>query len=70
MTTLLSLWGLVFVSRVILFGIFSWDFVYSSLNLTLVFVSGTLVGLIIRTLIVRRKSVELAPETLSIPIQE
>lgn len=70
MTILLTLWALLFVARIVLFSIYSWDFVYSSYNLTLVSVSGILVGLIIRTLIIRKRSVELSPETIVLPVQE
>lgn len=70
MTILLSLWAALFLLRVVLFSMYGWDFVFSSYNLTLVSVSGTLVGLIIRTLIIRKRSVELSPETITLPVQQ
>jgi heme O synthase-like polyprenyltransferase len=66
MTILLSLWALVFVTRVALFTLYGWEYIYSATNLTLVFVSGSLVGLIIRALIIRKRSVEIDAEALGL----
>lgn len=70
MTILLSLWLLVFAARITLFSLYGWEYIYSATNLTLVFVSGSLVGLIIRSLVIRRRSVEIDAEALGLsPIE-
>lgn len=62
--TLLLSWLADFILRVVLFAIYGSEFVYSAGNLLLVSVSGIIVGLTIRTFIIRKKSAPLDPEDL------
>jgi hypothetical protein len=45
--------------------LYGWDFVYSAGNLLLISVSGILVGLTIRTFIIRKKSARIDPAQLT-----
>lgn len=61
---LLLAWLADFLLRVVLFVAYGSEFVYSAGNLLLVSVSGIIVGLTIRTFIIRKKSAPLNPEDL------
>lgn len=66
LSILLSLWAVDFVIRLVLFIIYGESFVTSSVNLLFIFASGVLVGLIIRALVIRKRSVEVHLEEVGL----